>query len=155
MKLYRLSRDIYARDLTGTGARLNGGRWNSKGRPAVYTAEHISLAKLEVAVHLDMDIIPENYYLIEINLPDVLDIKCLQVSDLPHSWDSIPYSYSSQSVGDSFLNNAKYVALKAPSAIIHQEFNYILNPHHPDFNLIKITKVETFSFDQRLFKSNL
>ena len=57
MKTYRLSRGKYANDISGIGARLNGGRWNSRGKNALYCAENISLAKLEVAVHLDLDLI--------------------------------------------------------------------------------------------------
>ena len=53
-----------------------------------------------------------------------------------------------------YLNRCSYefVGFKIPSAVVPQEFNYILNPNHPDFKLIKLTKVASFNFDQRLFK---
>ena len=38
---------------TGEGARLYGGRWNSKGTSMVYAASSQSLAALELLVHLD------------------------------------------------------------------------------------------------------
>lgn len=151
MKIYRLSREKFANDLSGMGARLNGGRWNSKGKNAIYTAENVSLAKLEVTVHLDLDLIPNDYCLIEIELPDDIKIKTLDISKLSQDWNTIPHSESTQLLGDDFLDNNEYVALKVPSAIVPQENNYILNPHHPDFLEVKITKIETFTFDNRLF----
>ena len=39
--------------VTGEGARLYGGRWNSAGASIVYTAGSQSLAALEIVVHLD------------------------------------------------------------------------------------------------------
>lgn len=91
MRVYRLARKKYAKDLSGTGAKLNGGRWNSKGNEALYTAEHISLAKLEVAVHLSLDLIPDDYCLITLELPKSCKVKTLSLSDLPIAWDAIPY----------------------------------------------------------------
>ncbi len=151
MKLYRLAREKYANDISGTGARLNGGRWNSRGKNALYSAENVSLAKLEVAVHLDLDLLPDDYCLIEIELPDKAIIKTLELSGLSDDWDSIPHSESTQLIGDDFLDENKFLALKVPSAVVPQENNYIVNPNHASFSEIKINKIERFTFDNRLF----
>jgi RES domain-containing protein len=151
MKVYRISREKHARDLTGTGARLYGGRWNSKGRAALYTAEHVSLAKLEVAVHLDFDVIPDEYCLIEIELPNDLKIRQFDVEQLPRTWNAYPYSRATQHLGDLYLDQNKFVGFKVPSAVVPQEFNFILNPNHSDFKWVQVSKVERFNFDQRLF----
>ncbi|HTH19992.1 MAG TPA: RES domain-containing protein, partial [Candidatus Udaeobacter sp.] len=37
---------------TGEGARIYGGRWNSRGTAVIYVSEHESLAALELLVHL-------------------------------------------------------------------------------------------------------
>jgi len=37
---------------SGDGARLYGGRWNAPGVAMVYTAQSLSLAQLELLVHL-------------------------------------------------------------------------------------------------------
>jgi len=152
MKIYRLSRKKYANDLSGTGARLFGGRWNSRGINALYGAENISLAKLEVTVHLDLDIIPDDYFLIEIEIPENINIKVLEKEVLEADWNSIPHSESTQLIGDQFLDENKFLVLKVPSAIVPQEYNFILNPNHKKFSLIKITAIEKFTFDNRLFK---
>jgi hypothetical protein len=39
-----------------------------------------------------------------------------------------------------------------PSAIIKDEWNYIINPSHKDFKKVKITGIEPFVFDTRLLK---
>ena len=38
MKLYRLTKAVYSNDLSGKGAEIAGGRWNSKGIALLYTA---------------------------------------------------------------------------------------------------------------------
>ncbi|WP_299667288.1 RES family NAD+ phosphorylase [uncultured Polaribacter sp.] len=152
MKIYRLSREKYASDLLGTGARLNGGRWNSRGKNALYCAENISLAKLEVAVHLDFDLIPNDYCLVEIEIPKKATLLTLKKSELSQDWDSIPHSESTQLLGDYFLDENKYLILKVPSAVVNKEHNFIINPNHPTFSKIKITNIELFTFDNRLFR---
>jgi RES domain-containing protein len=152
MKIYLLSRKKHANDLSGTGARLFGGRWNSRGINALYGAENISLAKLEVTVHLDLDIIPDDYFLIEIEIPENINIKVLEKEVLEADWNSIPHSESTQLIGDEFLDENQFLVLKVPSAIVPQEHNFILNPNHKNFSLIKITAIEKFTFDNRLFK---
>ena len=46
MIVYRFAHPKFAHDLSGTGARLKGGRWNTAGTPVIYTSECISLALL-------------------------------------------------------------------------------------------------------------
>ncbi len=151
MTVYRLSREKYVNDLSGMGAWLNGGRWNSRSKFALYTAQNVSLAKLEVAVHLDLDLIPNDYMLVEIYLPDDSSIKTFGFDDLVSDWNSIPHSESTQLIGDDFLEANEFLALKVPSAIVSQEFNCIINPQHSEFSLVKVINVEAFSFDERLF----
>lgn len=62
MECFRIAQAQYARDLTGTGARLYGGRWNSEGHRAIYAASYRSLALLEVLVHLDLNSLQERVY---------------------------------------------------------------------------------------------
>jgi len=52
MIVYRLTQAGYAGDLQGHGAFVAGGRWNSKGRYALYCAESRSLALCELLAHL-------------------------------------------------------------------------------------------------------
>lgn len=150
MIVYRLSRAAYSHDLSGKGAELAGGRWNSKGIALIYTGQTIALCMAEVAVHIPFGIIPVDYELITFEIPDK-EVTELNKSDLPNDWKSLPNSYSTQSIGDDFVKNNKNLILKVPSAVVQGEFNFLINPLHLKIKKVKIKKVESFSFDQRLF----
>lgn len=150
MIVYRLSRAKYSNDLSGKGAELVGGRWNSKGIALVYTGQTIALCMAEVAVHIPFGIIPIDYELITLEIPDD-EIFELKKSQLPEDWKSLPNSYSTQTLGDEFVKKGKQMILKVPSAVVQGEFNFLINPLHPKIKKVKIKKTETFSFDQRLF----
>ncbi len=151
MRVYRLSRSKYARDLSGKGAEKTGGRWNSKGTPVVYTCFSIALCTVELAVHLPMGIVPGDYCLTTIEIPDDTDILEIGFSSLPVDWKALPPPASTQQFGDAFVAEREYLAMKVPSAVVQHEFNCLLNPAHPAFSKVKIGAVEGFTFDERLF----
>ncbi len=149
MILYRITKCNYAADLSGTGARLYGGRWNSEGKPMLYLASSRSLAVLEVLVHLDPLIIPGNYCLTEIEVPDS-KIITVEAEQLPEDWRDISGPVILRQLGDAFLKKQEYLIMKVPSSIVPAEYNYLLNPLHPDAFEVKLLKREPFSFDRRL-----
>jgi RES domain-containing protein len=55
-------------------------------------------------------------------------------------------------MGDELIRLNEFAVIKVPSAVVKGEFNYLVNPHHPDFNTIKIISQEDFPFDKRIFK---
>ncbi|HWZ14030.1 MAG TPA: RES family NAD+ phosphorylase [Mucilaginibacter sp.] len=149
MILYRIVKCSYADDLSGTGARLYGGRWSSEGKPAVYLASSRSLAVLEVLVHLPPLMIPNDYCLVEISVPDN-SITQISANQLPANWKDISPPMILRQTGDEFLKKQANLLMKVPSAIVPAEFNYLLNTRHPDMKKVKILKREPFDFDQRL-----
>ena len=151
MIVFRLCKQAYVNDLSGRGAEINGGRWNGKGNPALYTAGSRALAVLEVAVHVPYGILPTNYRMITIEVPHE-SMEVFAVADLPSDWNRNPFARSSQYLGDDFLNAKKNLLLQVPSTTVAGDFNYIINPNHPDFNKLKVLAVEPFEFDSRLFK---
>lgn len=149
MIIYRLATEIYKEDLSGNGAKLFGGRWNSVGLPVLYTTENISLSVLEILVRTDMQSIPLNYHLIKIEIPDSIQPLSITINKLKIEWkDDLEYT---QWMGDEFIKSNKLLALKVPSAVVDQENNYIVNPEHTDFRKVKIIAVKKFRFDKRLF----
>ncbi len=148
MIVYRLCKEIYAEDLSGKGAELAGGRWNSKGNPALYTAQSIALCVAEIAVHTPLGILPKDYRLVHIEIPEN---DFLEPKRLPKEWNTFPHIHSTQKLGDKFLKDKKLLTMKIPSAAVQGEFNYIINPKHPEFSKIRIKKIEKFTFDDRLF----
>jgi RES domain-containing protein len=149
MILFRIAKCNYITDLSGTGARLYGGRWNSVGQSMVYFASNRSLAVLEVLVHLSPAIFPAKFCLAEFEIPDHNIIE-LRHSELPNNWQDILSPNELKKTGDAFLKRQKDLVLKVPSAIVPEEFNYLVNPLHPDASKINLIKQQPFNFDERL-----
>ncbi|HEY4327936.1 MAG TPA: RES family NAD+ phosphorylase [Mucilaginibacter sp.] len=149
MILYRIVKCEYANDLSGNGARLYGGRWNSEGKAAVYLASSPSLALLEVLVHLPPLMIPDNYCLTEIEVPDN-GITNISIDSLPNNWKNISPPVILRQIGDDFLKKNEYLLMKVPSSIVPMEHNYLLNPQHMEMTKVRILKKEPFNFDERL-----
>ena len=152
MIVYRLTSGQFSNDLSGNGAKLYGGRWNSFGLPALYTTEHISLAVLEMLVHIIKFQTPLNYFLITFEIPALVSLVSIDYKKMKKNWkDDSSYL---QSMGDAFLTSKQSLVLKVPSAIVEAENNFIVNPAHPDLVKIKILKSENFIFDKRLYLKN-
>lgn len=137
-----------ANAFSGEGAKQYGGRWNSPGNPVVYTAESQSLAALEMLVHLESAEVLSTYVVFQVTFDRSL------VSDvskpLPKQWDTEPCPRKVCLLGDEWLRSAKSAVLRVPSALIHSENNYLLNPRHERFHKIKIAKPEPFLIHPRL-----
>lgn len=152
MIVYRLAKTYYIDDLSGRGAEIHGGRWNSKGHALLYTSESRSLCVAEIAVHTPLGILPLDFSLCTISIPEDASMEEISLQELSEGWKSYPYSESTQSIGDRFIRAKKALVLKAPSVVVPGEFNYLINPRHADFSKIGILKTESFEFDERLFK---
>jgi RES domain-containing protein len=134
---------------SGEGARRFGGRWNSPGHRAIYTAQSQSLAALEMLVHLASELLLQNYLAIPVTIPDRL-IQRLPSSALPKNWRTYPAPPSTRAIGDAWLIAATSPVLQLPSVVIPSESNFLLNPAHPHFPKLRIGKSIRFQFDPRL-----
>lgn len=150
MILYRIGNCNYINDLSGNGARIYGGRWNSVGKPMLYLASSRSLAVLEVLVHISPTQMVSDACMVEIDVPDE-SIAEIDAQILPEGWQDPSPPIILQKLGDLFLSNKNFLLMKVPSAVVKQEHNYLLNPLHPLAASVKIIKTEPFSFDNRLF----
>lgn len=151
MIIYRLAVEAFKDDLSGNGSKIYGGRWNTPGFVAIYAAENISLAVLEILVNTDKNTIPPAYYLLKLHVPDTLPVKTIKPSGLKDKWYG-DFEYS-QYIGTNFLQSGKEPVLKVPSAIVKEEYDFLLNPAHPDFKKIHIKESVQFDLDIRLFKN--
>lgn len=151
MEVYRLSREKFSGSLSGIGAALKGARWNSIGMELIYTASNRSLAMAEVAVHLSLAILPGDFRMLTIYIPDDMPMIRLTAADLPPDWNKFPHPAATQSIGDQFVTENRYGVMQLPSSVTEGDYNLLINPHHPDFKRIKIIDVKKFAFDQRLF----
>lgn len=151
MIVYRLSKAAFAADLSGKGAEITGGRWNSKGIVIVYTSESRALCTVEIAVHMPLGMIPEDYKIISIEIPEQVSVEEIFAIDLPEGWNSMPDMSRTRQIGDRFIHDMKFPVIKVPSAVIQDEHNILINPKHPDSKLITIKSIEPYNFDKRLF----
>ena len=74
--------ELAATAFDGEGARLFGGRWNSAGMPVVYAAQHLSLAALEVRVHIERTSMKKRYKCLTFEFDDRL-MATLPANSLP------------------------------------------------------------------------
>ena len=95
------------------------------GLPAVYTSESISLAALEVLVHLEKSEVPVDYVALGIELSDdqVRDLSMGEARRV-ESLCSSP-TMSVETFGREFYTHP---VLRVPSVIIPREHNYVLLP---------------------------
>lgn len=152
MIVYRLARKRHQLQLSGKGAAIQGGRWNSKGIEIIYTAKSRALAMAEVAVHLSLATLPTDFVMMEIEIPKHISPIKLNSHKLPSNWNAWPYSQKTQKFGDDFIRANTACILEVPSAVVAGDFNILINPSHPQFKSIKIIKMEDFPFDKRIFE---
>lgn len=149
MIVYRVGRTKFSEDLTGEGARLHGGRWNHKLTPCIYTSESRALAVLEYTVNVNIDDIPRALSIttFEITNEQILE---LSTSQLPGNWRASPTPPSSKDFGTRILQEANYAIIKIPSAVITEEYNFLLNPNNKKGIKFKILELADFVYDVRI-----
>jgi RES domain-containing protein len=134
----------------GEGARRAGGRWNRRGTPVVYTSQSLSLAALELLVHCEIALAPEDLVAVPAEVPDAIAREELSAADLPRGWRGHPAPEDLALLGTDWIRRGKTAVLAVPSAVVPAERNFLLNPAHADFARIRVGRPEPFSFDPRL-----
>jgi RES domain-containing protein len=146
MEVFRISSEKWAGILQGSG---RAARWNSNGFFIGYTASTRALACLEMLVHLSGEQIKTPFKLSIIYIPDNISIE--NFSGFYNSdWAELENYHQCQLIGDEWIKSQRTCILRVPSAIIKNEYNYLINPQHPDIHRIKIIELEDFEFDMRL-----
>lgn len=152
MEIWRICKQRNADDaFSGRGSEKTGGRWNSPGVRVVYTSQRLSLAVLELFVHVDPVAIPDDLVSIWATLPDDTAKLALEISDLPRNWRNYPAPPKLQRLGSEWVKSGESPAFIVPSAINQEECNVLLNPLHPEIEQIQIVEVKPFHFDPRMF----
>jgi len=150
MEMFRLAHADYP-DLSGVGGLYGPGRWHEKGVLACYTASARALAVLERMVHESLEDMP-NLVMMTLWVPDDVSIERYASHQLPEGWDAIPDSGAARSLGQDFFLRGTSLLMQVPSAIIAEEYNFIINPQHKDAAKIKIVEERDYFYDVRLQK---
>jgi RES domain-containing protein len=133
----------------GEGARIAGGRWNSPGVRVVYAAESLSLALVEILVHLkDAGTLPA-YSAVRLEFDEAI-VEALLPSRLPKNWRDYPAPAETRAIGDQWVAEARSAVLRVPSVVVPNESDCVINPIHPDFSRIRRQPPVEFPFDRRL-----
>lgn len=147
MNVFRIVRERWSHELRASG---NEARWNSEGNLIIYTSASRALACLENFVHRSGENSKQLFATTVIKIPDELKIEEIKLKDLPHDWNDRMNFSITQKTGNDWLTSLSSAVLKVPSAIIPEEFNYLLNPAHNDFRKIRVIRKEVFRFDKRM-----
>lgn len=149
LSAWRITKEVHAKSaFSGEGARLYGGRWNSRGTALIYTAQSQSLAVLEILVHLDSPELLKRYVLFEVTIHPSL-VEVFDLAKLPRDWKSNPAPEDAQAIGDNWVRSRRSAVFRVPSTLVPAENSYLLNPAHPDFRKLHIGKPLPFQFDPR------
>lgn len=149
MIAFRICNTKYQDDISGTGAKLYGGRWNSPGIPMLYLAGSVSLAMLEMLVHLQFADKSTDFALLDIQAPSYDQLQKLQADKLKQDWqEDVDYT---RFIGDEFIKQGQQLILQVPSAIVEEEYNYLINPLHRLFDKVTVENTRIIRFDERLF----
>ena len=138
------------KDISGTGAFNEGGRWNNEGLFALYTSENEALAMLEILVNVELTELPPKMFVMTILVEDNAPIYNVPDKILPKNW-RLPENIFLKNFGDRIFSEKKFIGIKARSAVMENSYNFILNPLYPNYyDLVKVVSVQKLDIDKRL-----
>jgi RES domain-containing protein len=145
--VWRIVKAEYGENMfSGDGACEFGGRWNSQGTRVAYTSECLSLAALELLVHLDPKSVKNRFVCACAEIPEDMLIEAVEKNLERKSPIEL------KAIGDIWINSQSSAVLSVPFVVVPQEKNYLLNPLHDDFQRIIFNRPQEFHLDPRLVK---
>jgi len=147
MFIYRIALSIYANALKASG---RAARWNLNETEMIYTSSSRSLACLENVVHRGQLGLSQVFSVMTIQIDDEIEKEKIRLNDLPVDWKEFYRMPMTQAIGEKWISTERTAVMEVPSSIVEEEVNYLINPKHPDFNLIKLIKTDPFVFDKRI-----
>jgi RES domain-containing protein len=153
MRVWRICKARYAAAAySGEGARLFSGRWNTAGVPMVYSSLSLSLAAIEVFVHLEPVAAPDDLVSVAAELPiNEADAERVPRKKLPADWRRVDHP-TLQRMGTEWARSRRSLVLLVPSVAVEGEWNGLVNPEHPEANEIRVEAAKPFLFDARMFQ---
>jgi RES domain-containing protein len=150
--VWRLTSPAYTDALDGAGNRIFGARWNSPGRGVVYTGANLSLCVLETYVHfpaIRRAEIPD-FVAVSIDIPDDAGATRISAAELERLLSAPDPVRACREVGDGWLTEGTDLLLVAPSIVVPEDSNIMINPTHPRMRDVAILHKRRFRFDARL-----
>ncbi|MBN1103565.1 MAG: RES family NAD+ phosphorylase [Deltaproteobacteria bacterium] len=152
MRVYRIAKADHIADLSGTGARLYGGRWNHRGTAMVYSSENRALATLEYLVHVSLPFAPADLSMATLEIPDEVAPEEILPSSLARDWRVHPANPRLADLGTAWARSRRGLLLRVPSAVVEREYNVLINPLHPDARRVVVVETRPWRLDERLLR---
>lgn len=146
MVVYRICLEKWASKLQSSG---RAARWNSEGMHVIYTSGTRALACLENLVHRSGEGLDSLFCVMVIEIDADISISAILEDQLPYGWTQPKHYLRCRKMGDQWISDGKSCVLKVPSAIIPEEFNYLINPSHREIKKVRLLRTEPFCFDTR------
>jgi RES domain-containing protein len=151
MLVYRICQSRYAKSLSPSGVAA---RWNSAGQRVVYTGGSLALSCLEMVVHKSGTALSSGDFSVSIIRIDdsviIEEVTSAKLLALHEQWHQIIHHPVTQQIGDKWLRDGRSAILKVPSVLVDLDYNYLINPDHPEFSKVEIASISDFTFDPRL-----
>jgi RES domain-containing protein len=148
---WRLEPAIFAAGWdSGEGARLYGGRWNSRLRRAVYAAFDPATAILEVAAHKgfeELALAPHVLTSLKIGDPGAVHVVPPDAIPDPAWLTPLIAGKAQQAFGDGLLASQAFVII--PSAVSAHSWNVVFDPERTR-GAYALLAQEPFALDPRL-----
>lgn len=152
MRYYRIAKRTYISDMTGTGARIHGGRWNHKGASVIYVSESRALATTEYLVHVPISLLPDNLKLATIDVDPKASVETIAIDALPANWRTSPAPAILADMGNHWIDQQRSLIMRVPSVVVAGDFNALINPAHPEFKYVKLLSIVDYELDRRLLR---
>jgi RES domain-containing protein len=118
----------------------------------LYTSSHLSLSVLEVFAHIPAHLRDNLPVLAAVGIgipanPRSTRISADQFESLMANPDAVE---ACRAVGDAWLDRGRELLLIAPSILVPEDLNVMINPAHPDIRHVRVESTRPFRFDPRL-----
>lgn len=147
MLVYRIVFRAFSKSLYAPGI---AGRWNGSGRKVLYTAESIPLAFLENMIRRKGVGFNDDFKTMIIEISDDTGITVIDADQLEEGWREFDDYSKCQLIGDAWYDKGETCVLKVPSAVLPDNFNYVINTTHPDYKRITLLEIVELVPDERI-----
>jgi RES domain-containing protein len=117
----------------------------------VYASTSLALAAIELFVHLEPNLQPDDLVSIAATLPEGEPPRRLGPHELPADWWTDDFE-PLRAIGDGWIREKSSLVIEVPSAALRMEWNVLVNPLHPAIADIKVEEPQPFHFDARMFR---
>jgi RES domain-containing protein len=147
MIVYRIAHLSVSDLLSGSGKE---GRWCAAGRKVIYCASSVALCCLESLLRRSGLGFSTDFQTVFYKIPDDVPLEEVMISSLRADWrlrSNYPYC---QTIGHDWYDQPRSLVLKVPSALIPEEYNYVIKTTAPNIDQIKVIDHKIFLPDERL-----